>query len=159
MKTFFQKITFIYFLIYPFKTKSIFSLKIAAQLSWKRHFWEIISIDTHSSANLQLLVNLRKSSCFRDKTYLFPLKKFLSVLRNPFISVAFSANLLQYGEKNSRWESVRLGRTSDINWQTSGKKTSALRGWFSSYIINMTENKWHPQYIQFFHEKSLPSRA
>ena len=58
---------FIYFLVLPNLKNILIFLQKALQLKWKRYFWEIISIDTHSTANLPPLTILEKISFFPKK--------------------------------------------------------------------------------------------
>ena len=119
-----------------------FQSKFAAFSDWTKNpkfwmFWEILLFTSHSAANLLPLAIFEKFKIFFRKTHLFFFKKpkfwtFWEIL----LSVAF------YGKFATIWwkkfqtrEQYMLARSRELNWQTSGKKWTYVRGRFCFHIL------------------------
>ena len=71
MNTFFlEKYFLIYLLIFPNLEIFQFFLQKTSQLKWRKHFYEIMSFDTHSTTNLPLSI-LKRFAFWEDESVIF----------------------------------------------------------------------------------------
>ena len=100
MKAFFKhSLSSSYFLIFP-NLKVFWFFARKPQLRWKRHFHEIISFDTQSTASLPFLTILKKFKYFfRKRHYIFSENpNFWTFWKILLVHSYSTANLLQFGD-------------------------------------------------------------
>ena len=119
---------------------------------FSRHYKETISFDTHPVAKLRPLAILKKFKfCSKNPSMFSKEPKFWTFWEILLLQSHSTANLLHFGQKNSRSESwTNIGNVNTIG-EHGVKKRTHLSRWFCSHIhigACRTEawpyQKWYP---------------
>ena len=144
-KAFFQKIFESNFPISAdFENVRTFFQK-TSQLKCKRHFQEIISIETHSAANSTALAKSFKNF-FRENPCMFSKKKnkFCTFREILLFWSHSTAKMLQFREKKlSRSESVRFDQNRTISYRKHRQRRSS--GWVDDFPPVLLTNQKTPR--------------